>query len=83
MVGCLVFANENCGISGSILVTILEHFDGIDLFPWLPGGAIPMLIVDGNQSQLDPQFIEYINNEGRCWKMCLDEPYAIRVEWEV
>ena len=48
--GYLTFASESGGISGKILVEILEYFDKIDLFPCVPGGPIPMLIVDGHQS---------------------------------
>ncbi len=54
-VDCLTFASESGGITGKILVKVLEYFDGIDLFPCINDGPIPMLIVDGHQSRLDPQ----------------------------
>ena len=81
-VDCLTFASESGGISGDILVEILKYFDKIDLFPRVPGGPIPMLIVDGHQSRLDPKFIDYINDDGHVWKVCLGVPYAT-VLWQV
>ena len=45
-VDCLTFASESGGITGGILVNILEHFDRIDLFPRKAGGPIPVLLVD-------------------------------------
>ena len=47
-VDCLTFGSESGGITGEILVEILTYFDSIDLFPRLPGGPIPMLIIDGH-----------------------------------
>ena len=82
VVDCLVFANESCGISGSILVPIFEHFYETGLFPRLPGGAIPMLIGDGHQSRLDPQFTKYINNQSNCWTVCLGVIYTTTL-WQV
>ena len=35
-VDCLTFGSEGGGISGQILVNILEYFDSIDLFPRVP-----------------------------------------------
>ena len=52
-VECLTFASESGGITGEILVKILEYFDQLQLFERHLGGPIPMLIVDGHQSRLD------------------------------
>ena len=81
-IDCLTFASEGGGINGGILVEILKYFDGIDLFPCVPGGPIPMLVVDGHQSRLDPLFIKYINDPGHKWKICFGVPYAT-VLWQV
>jgi hypothetical protein len=81
-VDCLTFASESGGITGAILVKILEYFDGIQLFERTPGGPIPMLIVDGHQSRLDPKFVSYINNNSHEWRVCLGVPYAT-VLWQV
>ncbi len=61
---------------------ILTYFDSIDLFPRVPGGPIPMLIVDGHQSHLAPVFVEYINDKNNTWKVCLSVPYATTL-WQV
>ena len=60
---CLTFASESGGITGAILVKILEYFNTLQLFERYLGGPIPMLIVDGRQSRLDPRFVSYINNK--------------------
>ena len=82
IVDCLTFASESGGITGEILVKVLQHFDGIDLFPRENDGPIPMLIVDGHQSHLDPLFVECINNKEHKWKVCLGIPYT-RTLWQV
>ena len=81
-VDCLTFASESGGITGAILVKILEYFDKIELFKRYPGGPIPMLIVDGHQSRLDPRFVTYINDKTHEWRVCLGVPYAT-VLWQV
>ena len=80
-VQCLTYASKSGGISGLILVQILSEFDKIDLFPRVPG-LMPMLVIDGHQSRLDPLFIEYVNNARHRWKVCLGVPYATTL-WQV
>jgi len=82
IVDCLTYVSESGGISGDILVEILTYFDQIRLFPHVPDGPIPVLIVDGHQSRLDPKFVEYINAEGHRWRVCLGVPYATTL-WQV
>jgi hypothetical protein len=81
-VDCLTFASESGGITGAILVKILEYFDTLQLFERYEGGPIPMLIVDGHQSRLDPAFVSYINDPAHEWRVCLGVPYAT-VLWQV
>ena len=76
VVDCLTFTSESGGITGEILVEIVTYFNSIDLFPHVPGGLIPVLIVDGHQSHLAPVFVEYINDKSHPWKVCLGVPYA-------
>lgn len=80
--GEIDFASESGGITGEILVKILEHFDKMNLFPRTAGGPIPVLLVDGHGSRLDPAFVDYINNESHPWKVCLGVPYATTL-WQV
>ena len=82
VVDCLTFISESGGITGDILVEILTYFDQIDLFPRVPGGPIPFLVVDGHQSRLYPKFVEYINDHDHRWKVCLGVPYATTL-WQV
>jgi hypothetical protein len=82
VVDCLTLTSESSGITGKILVKILTYFDSIDLFPRVPGGPIPVLIVDGHQRCLVPVFVEYINDKGHTWKVCLGVPYATTL-WQV
>jgi hypothetical protein len=82
LVYCLTYASESGGITGNILVEILKYFDETHVFPWLPRGSIPVLMVDGHQSCLDPKFVEYINNEGHRWMVCLRVTYATAL-WQV
>ena len=82
MVDYLAYTSKSGGITGEILVKILPYFDSINLFPRVPGGPIPMLIVDGRQSCLAPVFVEYINDKNNTWKVCLGVPYATTL-WQV
>ena len=70
-VDCLTYISKSTGITGDILVDIMTYFNQIDLFPCIEGGPIPVLIVDGHQSCLDPKFVDYINNSNHWWKVCL------------
>ncbi len=82
VVNCLTFTSESGGITGEILVKILNYFNSIDLFPRVPGGPIQFLIVDGHQSCLAPVFVEYISDKRHTWKVCLGIPYATTL-WQV
>ena len=66
----------NFYLNKKILIKILQYFDKIDLFPRTPHGPIPILMVDGHQSHLDPGFINYINDPNHEWKVCFGVPYA-------
>ena len=79
---CLTFCSPSGGITGAILVEILKYFDKVELCPRVSGGPIPVLIVDGHQSRLDPGLVSYINGEGHKWKVCLGVPYATTI-WQV
>ncbi len=81
-IDCLTFTSESGGITADILIKILKYFDVKEMFPQVPGGPIPMLLIDGHQSRLDPKFIEYINDNGHRWKICLGVPYATSL-WQV
>jgi hypothetical protein len=71
MVDCLAFTSKSGGITREILVEIFTHFNSIDLFPCVPGGPIPLLIVNGHGSCLAPVIVEYLNDKNQTWKICL------------
>jgi hypothetical protein len=79
---CATYITESGGISGEILVNILRTLDDLDVFPRVPGGPVPMLIIDGHESRLDPEFLTYINDPDHIWKVCLGVPYATNF-WQV
>ena len=86
VVDCLTFISESGGITGDILVDIIIYFDQIDLFPCVPGGPIPFLVVDGHQSRLYPKFVEYINDPSHHLKVFLggdasEQNGMVKVEW--
>ena len=47
---CTTYITEGGGINGEIFVDILQTLDRLDVFPRVPGGPIPVLIIDGHQS---------------------------------
>ncbi len=81
-INCLTFCSDSGGITTEILVKVLKHFDEKEVFPYIPGGPIQFLIVDGHNTCLDPLFIDYINDKGHCWKVFLGVPYATSL-WQV
>jgi hypothetical protein len=82
VVDYLTFTSKSGGITGKILVKILTYFSSFDLFPCVPGGPIPLLIIDEHQRCLAPVFVEYITNKNHTWKVCLGVPYATSL-WQV
>jgi hypothetical protein len=63
-------------------VDVLTILDSFDVFPRVPGSPIPVLIIDGHKSRLDPKFVTYINDPRHLWKVCLGVPYATNF-WQV
>ena len=81
-VECLTLCLESGGITGKILVAILTCFDSIELFPHVKVSPVPMLIVNGPQSRLHPDFVKYVNNKAHPWRILFGVPYAT-VLWQV
>jgi hypothetical protein len=79
---CATYITESGGINSDILVDVLRTLDELDVFPRYPGGPVPVLIIDGHESRLDPKFLTYINDQGHVWKVCLGVPYATSY-WQV
>ena len=51
------------GINGSLLVTICEHLDKLNVFERKENGPLPILLVDGHKSRLSDVFMAYVNDE--------------------
>mgnify|MGYP000485143821 CR=1 FL=1 len=81
-IDCLTFCSESGGITTEILIKVLKYFDDSNVFPQVPGGPTPFLLVDGHNTCFDPRFLEYINNTNHQWKVCLGVPYATSL-WQV
>jgi hypothetical protein len=70
---------EGGGISGETLVNILQMLDDLDVFLRMPGGLVPVLIINGHESQFDPMTLTYINDNNHVWNlegMSCRVPYA-------
>ena len=52
------------------------------MFPHIKVGLVPVLIVDGHQSRIHPDFGKYVNNEAYLWRILFGVPYAT-VLWHV
>jgi hypothetical protein len=78
----LTYITESGGVNGDILVSVLQTLDALDVFPRVPGGPVPFLIIDGHESRLAPTFLKYINDENHIWCVCLGVPYATSY-WQV
>mmetsp|Transcript_19755 Transcript_19755/g.41392 ORF Transcript_19755/g.41392 Transcript_19755/m.41392 type:complete len:151 (-) Transcript_19755:965-1417(-) len=63
-------------VAASPVRFLSKYWNKLDLFPRTPNGPIPMLVVDGHQSHLDPGFITYINDPNHEWKVCFGVPFA-------
>mmetsp|Transcript_29692 Transcript_29692/g.45503 ORF Transcript_29692/g.45503 Transcript_29692/m.45503 type:complete len:92 (-) Transcript_29692:918-1193(-) len=48
--------------------------DALELFPRYPNGPKPVLLLDGHQSRLGFEFLEYINANDARWFVCLGVP---------
>lgn len=70
------------GITGALLVEILQYLDKLEVFERTPDGPVPVLVVDGHDSRLDYDFITYIRNPKHRWYVCVGVPYATAL-WQV
>ena len=56
--------------------------DEIDLFPRMPDGPNPFLLLDGHGSRFELPFMEYINQPETMWFVCIGVPYGTSY-WQV
>jgi hypothetical protein len=79
---CQCYATTNGSITSSILRNCLEKMDEIDLFPRIPDGPKPFLLLDGHGSRFELPFMEYINHPATTWYVCIGVPYGTSY-WQV
>mmetsp|Transcript_25354 Transcript_25354/g.42135 ORF Transcript_25354/g.42135 Transcript_25354/m.42135 type:complete len:173 (+) Transcript_25354:316-834(+) len=70
------------GISSELLMQMLKRMDNLDLFPRVPDGPLPFLLLDGHGSRLQLPFLKYINDPSHIWKVCLGLPNGTAL-WQV
>ena len=61
---------------------MLERMDIFDLFPRIPGGPLPFLLLDGHGSRLQLPFLRYTNDPDHPWIVCLGLPNRTAL-WQV
>ena len=61
---------------------MLKRMDMLALFPRLPGGPLPFILLGGHGSHLHLPFLEYINHPDHIWKVCLGIPNGTAL-WKV
>ena len=59
------------GITSELLKEMLERMDSFDLFPRIPGGPLPFLLLEGHGSRLQRPFLRYTNDPDHPWIVCL------------
>ena len=73
-------------ITSEILTKILKRLDELDVFERTADGPTPMLLLDGHDSQLQLEFLEYVNKDNQFgkpnWKACIGLPNGTSV-WQV
>ena len=78
---CFVGTSPNASITSEMLVEMLKTFDSLDIFN-RDDGRLPFLLLDGHHSRLQIPFLEYINNKGKKWMVCVGVPYGTHI-WQV
>ena len=70
------------GISSDLLMQMLKSMDTLAVFPILPGGLLPFILLDGHRSRLNFPLLEYINHPDHIWKVCFGLPNGTAL-WQV
>lgn len=78
----LPLVSPSGGITSDLLVEILKYCDNNNIYERREGGPVPMLVLDGHESRLGLQFLEYINDPEHKWYCSLGVPYATSY-WQV
>jgi hypothetical protein len=78
----LPLSSPSGGITGELLVEILQWLDKNGIYERVPGGPEPFLVLDGHESRLSPVFVDYITDPQHIWHVNLGIPHATSY-WQV
>ena len=79
---CHVTCSPKGSITSTILADMLKWIDGHGVFPRVPGGPTPFLLLDGHGSRLEVPFLKYINDTTHKWVVCIGVPNGTSI-WQV
>jgi hypothetical protein len=79
---CQCYAAPSGSITSEILKNCLQKLDELKLFPRVPGGPNPFLLLDGHGSRFELPFMVYINDPQTTWFVCIGVPYGTSY-WQV
>jgi hypothetical protein len=78
---CYCTCSPNASITSTILTCLLKEIDQHNVFD-RQNGTKPLLLLDGHHSRMDLEFLEYINQPGNEWCVCIGVPYGTHL-WQV
>lgn len=78
----LTFTSPNGSITSEILVKIFSRLDEMKVYDRSDGAPEPCVVVDGHDSRLSRNFLEYINHRTHKWNFALGVPYLTHL-WQV
>ena len=79
---CYVTCSPKGSITSTILADMLKWIDGYGVFPRVPGGPTPFLLLDCHGSRLEVPFLKYINDTKHKWVVCIGVPNGTSI-WQV
>ena len=79
---CYVTCSPKRSITSTILADMLKWIDDLGVFPRVPGGPTPFLLLDGHGSRLEVPFLKYINDVNHKWVVCIGVPNGTSI-WQV
>jgi hypothetical protein len=80
-IDCYCTCSPNASITSAILTDLLRTIDKHQVYDRLQGTK-PLLLLDGHHSRMDLEFLEYINQPGTEWNVCIGVPYGTHL-WQV
>ena len=79
---CIYLFPPKGGITSELLNKILERMDGFNIFPCVPSGPLPFLLLEGHGSRLQLPFLRYTNHPDHPCIVCLGLPNGTAL-WQI